>query len=216
MTDSQRRPGRQRSASRARSVVIIGCAVFVTYCSGKTSINDGEGPTTVSNAGTAATAGYGYAGHTPSSCYGICGGQCGPCGGYGGSGGTSAGGVSGSAATAGYGYSGHTGNCICGFGCMPCSSGGFGGAGAGGVDAGGEAGEAGALPFSLPATRVTARACYSTVAYEPGACLPADDALLSWLSGVPQGCEAHVSAGPFTTSLREQQSCCYDVACRAR
>src|SRR4051812_36929350 len=91
MTEMKQQPERGRSVSgRARSVVIIGCAVFVMYCSGKTSINEGGGPGNAGNAGNAgaaAAAGYGYAGHTPASCYGICGGQCGPCGGYGGTGG---------------------------------------------------------------------------------------------------------------------------------
>lgn len=142
-----------------------------------------------------------------------------------GSGGAGSGGVAG--ALAGYtGFAGHTSGCVVnpclGYGCGdPCGyeqckalpictgpqgGGGAGGEASGGESAGGAGGQSSATPPPPPASLT---ACYPLPGYDDAACLPPDDALLSWLS-LPAACEAHI-AGASTDAT--PGSCCYRVTC---
>jgi hypothetical protein len=53
--------------------------------------------------------------------------------------------------------------------------------------------------------------CYPRSGYGTESCLPADDALLSWL-GVSRAPAAHVTAGPLNAPAGAGPSCCYSVS----
>lgn len=152
-----------------------------------------------------------------------------------GGGGGGKGGVGGIAA-----FSGHTSECIdnpCSGGpCGTCSggSGGHGGVAgapdAGDADAGADVGDADGGDTDASDGQAAAqssaqwsaapshqrRACYAQGGYGPNPCLPADDALLSWLGDLPNDCQARVVAGPFVVYERKNRACCYSVDCDGR
>jgi hypothetical protein len=136
------------------------------------------------------------------------------------------------------GFAGHTADCLsnCHPGCYPLCGGGAGGTPAGGNDglggaldglggagdggqAMGGAGEGGQAPggAARQARRVStpreSRACYALTGYEADPCLPADDALLAWLSVPNLGCPLTVVGGPALMSGPIGRACCYSVSC---
>jgi len=201
------------------SAALVACALLsvelLTSCGGKE-----EGGATGGTAGrdggsgtTSSTAGFGgYGGHTAGCLSGnwqCCYGQ--PCGGSSGFGGSADGsaGTDGSPGGGGFGFGGHTSGCIgqCGGACPPC------------FDAGGDAADAAvdaharAEPSqkTMAAEVIGTQACYTLSGYEADPCLPAEDSVLSWLGGLPTGCEPHISGGPFAGTAA--RSCCYSIAC---
>ena len=170
--------------------------------------NGGAGNAGAGNGGTAGGGMSGFAGHT-SACTG-----CSPncpwlCGGNGGTGATGGGGSGGDAGNGGTdsggmaGFAGHTQSC----GGLPC--------GAGGSTVGGASG-AGGSSMAMSAPIVSAamhQGCYALTGYEPDPCLPGDDSLTSWLTGLPGGCKPHVESGPRLTADFTGRQCCYAVSC---
>jgi hypothetical protein len=167
--------------------------------------------------GEAGFGGTGFAGHTSGCVNNPCEFGCGQCAGRGGNAG-----FAGQAGFSGQtGFGGHTSSCLgtCGGNCPPCppDSGTKTEAGSDAAvriaDAAVEASSAQASPMAA-ASAITPQACYVLSGYEPDPCLPIDDSLLPWLSNVPRGCAAHVTAGPFVGVDDPQgRTCCYSLAC---
>jgi hypothetical protein len=146
-------------------------------------------------------------------------------------GGYSGGGTASGAGMSGYvGFGGHTSGCFmnpcqpgCGVPNASCGGTSNGGTtstpGEAGSDAGGDAGAAGAAPAKrvapppLAPARSSVRACYPLSGFEIAACLPADDALLAWLTPLPNDCTLTVLDGPEPGLSAAGRACCYTVAC---